>query len=119
MYSSDHTDSLKLRSSCSKCSPTYDQRLRKQRACLTAEYTVDSITVATPASVSVGDYIQLNDGGTPSALLQISSTEPILFTLTNVPTYKSPPTNPVTSNNLNNTAGPTFTVITKTIGCSC
>jgi len=117
MYSSAYTDSLKLSSSFSKCPQTYDQRLRNQRACLSAMYTADSIIVATPASVSVGDYIQLNDDGIPAALLKVGEAGAV--TLVNSPIYKSPPTNPVTSKNLNDTAGPTFTVTVKKIGCNC
>jgi hypothetical protein len=84
---------------------------------LTALYTVDSITVATSASVNVGDYIKLNDGGNPAALLKVGEAGAV--TLVNSPVYKSPPTNHVTSKNLNDTVGPTFTVTVKQIGCNC
>ena len=94
--------------------------LRIRRACLTATYNVDSITVVGGGSGYVAnDYIQLDDGGNPAALVQVNANGPIVaggFTLVNVPSYTVQPTNPVSST-AKVGSGATFQISVKSKSC--
>jgi len=99
------------------CGPrTYEQRLRVQRNRLSATYTGTGVTYVSGPTPNNKSFLQLNDGGNPSAIVRYIT--PGLYTLVNTPVYKVPPSNPVTSTNTTQAiAGPLFNVTVNSASC--
>ena len=117
-FASDVTDTLQLPTQCGCHAGSYTQLLRVRRSRLSAQYTARSVTIVDAGVTDVsGDYIRLNDGGSPQALMRY--TVPGVYVLVNSPIYSVIPVNPVSSYNVtqNKNTGATFNIIVLSNNC--
>ena len=98
-FGSDITDNKKIVS----LSKTYDNRIRRIRRCFASTYYITAIT----GSATNGTYYQLQDGGSPQAIVYANGAQ---IKVVNTPVYIFAPPATVTGLALGGGGNVTFTL---------
>ena len=128
-FGSDVTDKLQLPPNCmcGQKRTSYEQLLRIRRACIHRSYDISGTPTlgATGVSYMQGEYIELEDGGNPQALLYVSGVSGgggiSSVTLVNLPKYSTALSGDTVGSIAltGNGQGAQFTVTTKLSAGSC